>query len=312
MKYATSAAFRTALDQRLKNVAAESPRLSVERLRKAVAIERFLARLELAAPGSWLLKGGVALDYRLRDRSRSTQDLDLETANAEDRVGSLVLDATEVHLDDYFTYSVRRVPLYLADEEATTLRFRIEASIGGKRFDTVTLDVGIRDAASTRPETVVSRDLLRFADIPPVEIPTIPLTQHLTEKLHAYSRVYAHDRPSSRVKDLVDIVLIVTEYSFEAEPLLVQIRQTFSSRGLHDIPRKFNRPPDFWAAGYQQMAQEITIDPDIDSGHRIASAFFDQVLSGTVSDLAVWDPETRCWQTASESVTTGGSSGMPG
>ncbi|MHB8341224.1 MAG: nucleotidyl transferase AbiEii/AbiGii toxin family protein [Mycobacteriales bacterium] len=35
------------------------------------------ARLEVAEPGCWILKGGMALEVRWRDRARSTRDMDL-------------------------------------------------------------------------------------------------------------------------------------------------------------------------------------------------------------------------------------------
>ncbi len=64
MKYTSAAAFRQALDQRLKNEAA-STGLGVARLRKRVAFEVFLRRLFAVAPDRWVLKGALALDLRL-------------------------------------------------------------------------------------------------------------------------------------------------------------------------------------------------------------------------------------------------------
>ena len=37
------------------------------RLRKLVAFDRFLARLALAQPDAWILKGGLALQLRLAE-----------------------------------------------------------------------------------------------------------------------------------------------------------------------------------------------------------------------------------------------------
>ena len=68
MKYADAVAFRTTLDARLKT-AAEGESISVGRLRKTVALERFLARLLAVAPNGWLIKGGVALELRLPARA---------------------------------------------------------------------------------------------------------------------------------------------------------------------------------------------------------------------------------------------------
>jgi hypothetical protein len=55
MRYRTSEAFRTALEQRLKNEA-ESGDVALMRLRKHVAFERFLARLAAAEAGGWVLR----------------------------------------------------------------------------------------------------------------------------------------------------------------------------------------------------------------------------------------------------------------
>jgi len=58
VKYDTAEAFRAALDQRIRNEATTTV-LPVMRLRKRVAFERFLARLAVAEPGSWVLKEGA-------------------------------------------------------------------------------------------------------------------------------------------------------------------------------------------------------------------------------------------------------------
>src|SRR6202035_2284331 len=56
VKYDTAEAFRAALDQRIRNEATTNG-LPVMRLRKRVAFECFLARLAVAEPASWVLKG---------------------------------------------------------------------------------------------------------------------------------------------------------------------------------------------------------------------------------------------------------------
>ena len=76
MVYDTPRALRTALEARLANRSRDSG-IDLERLRRRAAFERLLVRLELAAPGRWIVKGGMALEVRLGDRARSTRDLDL-------------------------------------------------------------------------------------------------------------------------------------------------------------------------------------------------------------------------------------------
>jgi len=45
--------------------------VSLVRLRKSVAFDRLLARLFTVAPDRWVLKGGLALDYRLGTKARN-------------------------------------------------------------------------------------------------------------------------------------------------------------------------------------------------------------------------------------------------
>lgn len=72
MRYTNAAAFRTALEARLLARSKETG-LSLVRLRKAVVFDRLLARLMVVAPGRWFLKGALALDYRLGDRTRTAK-----------------------------------------------------------------------------------------------------------------------------------------------------------------------------------------------------------------------------------------------
>lgn len=60
MKYETPEAFRTALEQCLKNEA-EASGTALMRLRKQMAFERFLARLAASESGGWVLEDQLAL-----------------------------------------------------------------------------------------------------------------------------------------------------------------------------------------------------------------------------------------------------------
>ena len=70
MRYSTAAAFRDALEHRL-NLRATERQIAVNVLRKQVAIDRFLARLAVVAPGRWVVKGAYAIDLRLGSRGRA-------------------------------------------------------------------------------------------------------------------------------------------------------------------------------------------------------------------------------------------------
>ena len=76
MTYQTAAAFRRVLETRLVAGSARTGTPLV-RLRKLVTFDRFLARLTQAQPHAWLLKGGLALQLRMSEHARTTQDVDV-------------------------------------------------------------------------------------------------------------------------------------------------------------------------------------------------------------------------------------------
>ena len=76
MKYATPSAFRAALEQRLLTIAQQTG-VPLLRLRKLVVFDRLMARLMVAAPNRWVVKGAAALLFRIGTGFRTTKDLDL-------------------------------------------------------------------------------------------------------------------------------------------------------------------------------------------------------------------------------------------
>jgi hypothetical protein len=64
--YETAEALRTALEHRLNSQSRETG-VGIDRLRRRVVFERVIARLAYAEPDTWVLKGGMALEVRLKD-----------------------------------------------------------------------------------------------------------------------------------------------------------------------------------------------------------------------------------------------------
>ena len=92
-------------------------------------------------------------------------------------------------------------------DEFQAIRFRVRAELAERVFEQFVVDIGFAKPATWKPDRVRTSDFLSFAGIEPLELPAIPLTQHLAEKVHAYTRSYGPAvRPSTRPKDLVDIL----------------------------------------------------------------------------------------------------------
>jgi hypothetical protein len=157
------------------------------------------------------------------------------------------------------------------------------------------VDIGFGDPFPPNPELLAGSDILRFADLPPIRVPALPLEQHLAQKFHAFTRTYGDGLASTRVKDLIDMVLIRSTAAFTADRLADELARTFRTRGTHELPVTVPLPPDGWVTGYRALALPIGLDPDITTGHRLVAEFLDPILSTVTIQGAVWDPIGGTW-----------------
>jgi len=291
VKYESAAAFRAALEQRLKNDAAGGG-VSAQRARKRVAFERLLARLAATAPDQWLVKGGFALELRLTDRARATKDVDIDWRASEADVAEALLTAAAADLDDFFDFAIERGSA-AADLGGGGLRYRAVASIAARVFEQLLVDVGVAIDPVMSPDRIETPGALSFAGIGPVSIPAAPLEQHLAEKLHAYSRTYTGDQPSSRPKDLIDMMLIADLARFDGARLREIIDVVFSARATHPVPGELRSPPGPWRTPYAALAREVELDADLEAGFAAVRGLLDPILQG--QPVGAWDPAKGVW-----------------
>src|SRR6202789_4156103 len=243
-KYATAAAFRRALEDRLQHIAGKE-RVDLQRLGRRGAFDRVLARLfktdqPLALP--WVLKGGYAMELRIKS-ARTTKDIDLTMRSIfkfEDKkdgrknlaVREKLQEAAAFSGDDFFVYTIGEP---IADLDAAPYggaRFPVEARVDGRVFVGFHLDVGIGDAVMEPLEVIEGRDWLGFAGVASPSLYMIPREQQFAEKLHAYT-LPRQGATNSRVRDLVDMVLLIHSGTLVRAKVAEAIRLTFERRGTH-------------------------------------------------------------------------------
>lgn len=298
MRYETATAFRMALEQRMKTEA-ERTGSNLARLRKRVAFELFLRRLAQVAPNRWVLKGALALDFRLGGASRSTKDIDLGRDDNEEAAIEDIAAAQQLRLDDFFIFAAARTDAFDEVDEFQAIRFHVRAELGERVFEQFIVDVGFAKSASSEPDRVRTSDFLSFAGIEPLDLPAIPLAQHLAEKVHAYTRSYGTaGRPSTRPKDLIDILLIADSQSLEAAAVREALRRTFETRGRQARPQSLPAPPSQWAPDYRRLAEEVGLEPDLAASFARAATFLDPVLSGVAQGS--WDAAASQWDASDD------------
>ena len=270
-RYATVEAFDAALKRRL--VARAGGRRTIQQLRKQIAFDRILARLNHVAPDAWLLKGGVALEYRLQ-RARATVDIDISTQFSLDHIINALKTSAAVELNDYFTLRLgeRSQPV----NDVAIYRFKLTVLYEDDRlFEELKLDVGFADPWLGEPQELTAPPLLEFAGIKPATVRAIPIEQHLAEKIHAYTRRRGN-RESTRVKDLVDMALLVDDPHLDGSLLAETVQAVFAQCATHDIPAALPEPPSSWRVTYPRLAADLPVPQTSDEAHRhVAEALTD-------------------------------------
>lgn len=267
--FSSPASFRQSLEQRLQKVATETG-VDLQRIRRKVAFERFLARLFAVEPYPWVLKGGYTLEVRF-EISRATKDLDLGTrlkiAATEDRQLEILLEQLQeramYQMNDHFLFQVESKAKVIESVPYGGFRFPIKSILAGRLFVAFSLDIGFGDAITPPIDKVTGGDWLNFCSIPPAKFEAISLEQQFAEKIHAMV-VDRGERENSRVKDLVDVLLLIKE-GLDKDQVVKAITNTFHRRGEESIPKTPPRPPASWRTSFSQMAVDCGLDPDFDA-----------------------------------------------
>jgi hypothetical protein len=280
-QYATAGAFRTALEARL-NERARRDGVDLHRLRRQVAFDRLLARMFdpfRPARDGWVLKGGYALEMRFR-MARSTKDLDLTVRTRAGDSSSLrerLQLAASIDLPDFFTFIVGEAMAELNQAPEGGARFPVDARLDGRTFVKFHVDLGVGDEVLEPLESVEGEDRLGFAGIPAVVVPALSVEQHWAEKFHAYTR--PRETPNSRVRDLVDLVLILEYETPTTERVRTAIDATFERRRTHVVPAVVPEPPSGWAKPFTALAAECGLEQTLATAHGRVEGFWRTVQS---------------------------------
>lgn len=276
--YKSAMAFRKALESRI-NARAVKSGLDLQRIRRTVAFNRFLARIFADNTSPWVLKGGYAMELRL-DNARATRDIDLgfrgimnPAGEAQtDYIQRLFMKATTVDLGDFFVFNVGGVQMELDSPIYGGARYPVEALVDGRIFVTFHVDAAVGDYIPAETESVLEHDLLSFAGIKPGTFPMIPREVQFAEKLHAYTIPRAV--PNSRVRDLVDMVLLLTEGKLSENKTKTAIEAVFTRRKTHPIPKALEPAPDRWIERFAELAQTCGLDMSLSAGFDVLKHFY--------------------------------------
>lgn len=266
----TAHAMRAALDAR---ITAQARGLSIDagRLRRRLVFQRILRRI--GESDQWVLKGGYLLETRLGSGFRTTRDLDLAIASLA--VGADIAEHVAEALSDdpdsdFFRFQTTGVAVLALDQAGRRgWRVSITAKVAGRPFDRVRLDIVERlqetHGGTGRLQVPVPVSGVGFDH---AEVNAVDVAQHAAEKFHALCRTYGSDRPSTRVKDLVDLELMIESGLLPNERLTARLVAVFDARDRTSPPNDLPSPPASWTNDFDVLIAETS-----SAGSKIAEAF---------------------------------------
>jgi Nucleotidyl transferase AbiEii toxin, Type IV TA system len=291
--YATPAAFRRALTDRLRSLAAPNGPWPLADLQRQFGYDRLLARLYLFDEG-WIVKGATALLAR-NIATRHTVDVDLYRATTRERAERDLRRALSADAGDWFSFDTGRSTT-VADGVAGT-RVPVAAHLGNAEWAAFHVDIvaeGVRMTGT--PDDV--------APLTPVDIPGLvrphyrayPIEDHVADKTCAVIERHGPDkRPSSRFKDLMDLVTLATRAELASEALHYALTSEATRRDI-ELPTRFDVPDDVgWEQGYAAEARRAVVPTASTLAEALAVVrpFLDPVLDGAArgkwhADRGVW------------------------
>ena len=290
--YGSPAAFRRALTDKLKAIAADS-RWELPQLQRQIAYDRLLERLYMV-DDQWIVKGATAL--LARDLGvRGTIDVDIYRAEASDTAEVQLRQAADRDIGDWFRFEIG--PSRAVADGASARRLPVKAFVGttvwvGFHVDLVGTDVRM----TGQPEDVPPLARVAMPDVEQHGYRAYPLVDHIADKIAATFDRYGEMRaPSTRYKDLVDLVAIIRGASTDAVEQSAALASEAERRGL-TLPDHFAVPVvALWEPGYRAEAERslLPVARTLEEALAVVRPFIDPLLSGIA--VGRWDPAEGRW-----------------
>lgn len=288
-----------ALEQAVREAARKSPRDTS----KAIAgfyRDRLLCRIFSERSPRFVLKGGQSQLARRID-ARETRDIDLVgvTAEIEEALEDLKrLASIDLHDNIEFRFLDSK-PIPVSQEYRTGLRVNFLPVLGKtKRLDPIGIDLVVDQTPPEDFELVAPASRLDIEGLVVFDYALQIVEERIADKVCAMMQLY-NGLPSSRVKDLLDLVVSMTTDRVVADVLSKKIKREAILRNMGQI-EEVHAPLEwksFYALAYAKEAsatgipQELT---DVASAEAAVASWLNPLLQG-VAKGTIWDPEACRW-----------------
>ncbi|MFV2145838.1 nucleotidyl transferase AbiEii/AbiGii toxin family protein [Isoptericola sp. G70] len=263
-------------------------------LQREYVYGRLLARVFADQDDSWVLKGGTALLMRVED-ARHSKDVDLLHRVRD--LSAAEVDLRRVlaqDLGDWMRFVVTGTFPLGGDQQpdVSGMQVNVECFCGAQKIQAFHIDLVVGSLMTADPDVAAAPSVIAVPQIDPPRLRLYPVVDHVADKVCATEAVYPGGRESSRVRDLVDLLVIARTQQIDGSALDAAIAGERTHRGLPG--RDAFTVPAAWSTTYAKVAANTPSPSGFDEAVVLAGDFLDPVLQGAVSGLS-WSPETGRW-----------------
>lgn len=249
----STAALRRSLESRFKNASRTTGQPSPQ-IRRRFFHQCYLARVFTLPGNDWVLKGGVGLAVRVAN-ARHSIDIDLYRQGARDELDTSIaqlITAGGPSERDPFIFEVTSKSQIIGAAGGTTLS--VKCLLGTLQLDTFPIDLTTRDHTIGQLEEITPEQLVQVPQVmPPPPMLVYPLADQIADKLAAMYETHPSG-PSSRYRDLVDLVLITLDHqSIDTHELHRALTTQQAQRNV-TIPTPLTPPGEHWHEQYHALS----------------------------------------------------------
>lgn len=256
--YPTSAGVEAAIKDAAKKAAVADPSLDTNERIRLEYFNRFLSRIFSEGDASeWVLKGGTGMLARVPS-GRPTRDVDLyRKGHTLDESLDDLRRLAAIDLGDHFVFQyIGHERSIGGEEQPSTEGYAVsfDILIGGRSKNILNVDLSTGVGITATVATIEPANGLQLPRLVNHDYRLYPAVNQIADKVCATMQSF-HDRPSSREKDLVDLVVLAVTHDVEGNALRIAIAtearlrqmETFSQivipttgdAGMRTWPRRF-------------------------------------------------------------------------
>jgi hypothetical protein len=297
--YPTAAGVEAAIKDAAKKAQAADPSLNVNERIRLEHFNRFLSRVFSEGEASeWLLKGGTGMLARVPS-ARATLDIDLyRDGFTLDQALADLGRLASTDLGDHFRFEYAGHDESIGGEEQPYTEgyvITFEVFTGARSRGTINVDLTVGSGLTAPVTAADPANALHLPRLVRHEYRLYPVVDQIADKVCATMQTY-HDRPSSREKDLVDLVVLAVTQNVDGTDLGLAI-STEARRRLMEPFDQFVVPND-WGRRYSELAKPVPYCAEfgtVDLARELVAEFINPALTGTASGR-VWSSRDRAWQ----------------